>query len=357
MTILLRSLEGERRPSVPAPGTRLYRVEAMGEDRAGIVAGLCRVLADRGVNIAELATRSRPGPGGSPHYELTILVEVAESIDARELRDALEAEADRLVIDVSLMPETPRLTALAPLFTTSSGLPMTLEEDLQEAVRESPHHVPLGLSDPDPRVPAPIQLVLRVVHVALRVEQRGYRKPERLPHLVDRDELGRIGEVIDEGGDHELRHARRAVAVQIVEAPEPFCRRRGPGQPPPGSRARRPGADPDRPARRALPERPCVRPGVAPLLRSLDEQHLRLFAPATQDHGHGRLSLLRCGDRTRLVRGEGSANLVERRHRGNDTVSPMQNPLALRSDARRILAGEARRLIGLLARQDKKAAS
>ena len=92
--------------NMPAPGTRLYRVEAMGEDRAGIVAGLCRVLADRGVNIAELATRSRPGPGGSPHYELTILVEVAESTDARELRDALEAEADRLVIDVALMPAT-----------------------------------------------------------------------------------------------------------------------------------------------------------------------------------------------------------------------------------------------------------
>jgi len=107
MTILLRSLEGEQRPSVPAPGTRLYRVEAMGEDRAGIVAGLCRVLADRGVNIAELATRSRPGPGGSPHYELTILVEVAENSDSRELRAALEAEGDRLVIDVALMPATP----------------------------------------------------------------------------------------------------------------------------------------------------------------------------------------------------------------------------------------------------------
>jgi glycine cleavage system regulatory protein len=106
MTILLRSLEAKQRPSVPAPGTRLYRVEAMGEDRAGIVASLCRVLADRGVNIAELATRSRPGPGGSPHYELKILVEVAESIDASELHDALEAEGDRLVIDVVLMPAT-----------------------------------------------------------------------------------------------------------------------------------------------------------------------------------------------------------------------------------------------------------
>jgi glycine cleavage system transcriptional repressor len=103
LTILLRSLDGERRPSVPAPGTKLYRLEAVGEDRAGIVAGLCRVLADCGVNIAELSTRSRPGPGGSPHYELAIVAEVPESADVRALREALEAVADRLVIDVALL--------------------------------------------------------------------------------------------------------------------------------------------------------------------------------------------------------------------------------------------------------------
>jgi glycine cleavage system transcriptional repressor len=104
LTILLRTLEGERRPPVPAPGTRLYHVAAAGEDRAGIVAELCRVLADRGVNIAELESHSRPGPGGSPHYEMSLRVEVPDTVDVRELRAALEREADRLVIDVSLMP-------------------------------------------------------------------------------------------------------------------------------------------------------------------------------------------------------------------------------------------------------------
>ena len=103
-----RSLDGERRPQVPAPGTRLYRVEAVGEDRAGIVAGLCRVLADRGVNIAEMATKSLPGPGGSPHYELDITAEVPDGQDVKELRDALESEADRLVIDVALLPAAAR---------------------------------------------------------------------------------------------------------------------------------------------------------------------------------------------------------------------------------------------------------
>jgi glycine cleavage system transcriptional repressor len=104
LTILLRRLEGEPRPAVPAPGTRLFKVSAVGEDRAGIVASLCRVLAERSINIAELGSKSRPGPGGSPHYELTMSLEVPESLDTRELRAALENEADRLVIDVALLP-------------------------------------------------------------------------------------------------------------------------------------------------------------------------------------------------------------------------------------------------------------
>ena len=97
LTILLRHLEEDARPAVPAPGHRLYRVEAAGEDRAGIVAAFAGVLAERGCNIIELTSRSRPGPGGSPHYELTLRIEVPESADPRALREALEAEADRLV--------------------------------------------------------------------------------------------------------------------------------------------------------------------------------------------------------------------------------------------------------------------
>jgi glycine cleavage system transcriptional repressor len=104
LTILLRHLEGGPRPAVPAPGMRLWRLQAAGEDRAGIVAGLCRVLAESGVNIAELSSRSRPGPGGSPHYELEMALELPESADAKALRTRLEEVADRLVIDVLLAP-------------------------------------------------------------------------------------------------------------------------------------------------------------------------------------------------------------------------------------------------------------
>lgn len=105
MTILLRHLDEGPRPAIPAPGMRLYRVEAAGEDRAGIVAAICGTLAEHSVNIVELHTESRPGPGGSPHYGMRIDVEVPESADVRALRTALDDAADRLVIDVGLMPQ------------------------------------------------------------------------------------------------------------------------------------------------------------------------------------------------------------------------------------------------------------
>jgi glycine cleavage system transcriptional repressor len=104
LTILLRALEGEPRSPVPAPGHVAMRVSASGQDRAGIVAGICRLLAEHQINIAELVTRSRPGWGGQPHYEMTMTVEVPERLDVDSLRAALEREAERLLIDVEVEP-------------------------------------------------------------------------------------------------------------------------------------------------------------------------------------------------------------------------------------------------------------
>ena len=57
-----------------------------------------------GVNIVDLESKSQPGPGGSPHYHMTIRAEVHEAVEPRTLRDALDREAERLVLDVALMP-------------------------------------------------------------------------------------------------------------------------------------------------------------------------------------------------------------------------------------------------------------
>jgi glycine cleavage system transcriptional repressor len=100
LTIIVRSVADGRRPAVPSPGTEALRVSAAGEDKAGIVMGVCRTLAELGINICELTTSSHPGPGGSPHYQLDILGEVPDAIDRNQLQVALDAEADRLVIDI-----------------------------------------------------------------------------------------------------------------------------------------------------------------------------------------------------------------------------------------------------------------
>ncbi len=102
LTILLRELAEGPRPAVPAPGSVLHRLTVAGEDRAGIVASVCRALAEHGINIADLTTRSLPGPGGSPHYQMTMAIEVPERLAIATLRRALDDVADRLVIDVSL---------------------------------------------------------------------------------------------------------------------------------------------------------------------------------------------------------------------------------------------------------------
>ena len=102
LTILFRPIQEGPRPAHPPVGFSLYRVDAAGADKAGIVASLCRLLAERGINIADLTSRSRPGPGGSPHYELSITAEVPNNLDTSELERRLESEANRLVIDIGL---------------------------------------------------------------------------------------------------------------------------------------------------------------------------------------------------------------------------------------------------------------
>ena len=102
LMMLVRNLQDEPRSAIPAPGYKLYRLRAAGEDKAGIVAGMSAQLAQMGVNIADLASTSQPGPGGSPYYELCMDIEVPDSLPHDELQDSLQSEADRLVIDLKL---------------------------------------------------------------------------------------------------------------------------------------------------------------------------------------------------------------------------------------------------------------
>lgn len=104
LTVFIRPLEGQPRPPVPAPGTRLFKIETQGMDRAGIVAGICRALADHRVNIADLHSRSQPSPSGAALYAMTVLAEVPDSLDPRLLAKALEERGAELGLEVSLAP-------------------------------------------------------------------------------------------------------------------------------------------------------------------------------------------------------------------------------------------------------------
>lgn len=104
LTILLRPLEGEPRPPVPAPGYRLFEIHARGEDRAGIVARICRTLADLKVNIADLRSTSLPSPSGASLYGMTVAAEVPETLDVSHLQKTLDEVAMELGLEVSVKP-------------------------------------------------------------------------------------------------------------------------------------------------------------------------------------------------------------------------------------------------------------
>ncbi len=104
LTVFLRPLEGEPRPAVPAPGTKLFRVYAEGVDRAGIVARVCRALADLKVNITELTSDAVPSPSGAALYRMTIEAEVPDPVSPEELARSLDEVGQAIDVDVRVEP-------------------------------------------------------------------------------------------------------------------------------------------------------------------------------------------------------------------------------------------------------------
>jgi glycine cleavage system regulatory protein/folate-dependent phosphoribosylglycinamide formyltransferase PurN len=87
--------------AAPAAGGRGFDVELVGDDRAGIVADLARVLADRGVSIDRMDTQVVHA-GTTPRFKVHAHLRVPPSVDAEAVRAELAALAQSLMMDLAL---------------------------------------------------------------------------------------------------------------------------------------------------------------------------------------------------------------------------------------------------------------
>jgi glycine cleavage system transcriptional repressor len=80
-----------------------FKITTSGIDQAGIVFRVCRLLADRRVNIIDMEThRVLSAESGTPMFEMDIDVEVPRSVSEEGLRKDLHRLADELMIDLVL---------------------------------------------------------------------------------------------------------------------------------------------------------------------------------------------------------------------------------------------------------------
>ncbi|TFH29470.1 MAG: hypothetical protein E4H00_06920 [Myxococcales bacterium] len=107
LTIFFRPLETAPLPSIP-PDAVAHRLTVQGVDKAGIVARISRCLANRGIHITDLRSRTTPAPGmGTPVYTLDIRMSLPAGLAAetasfeQEIRDI----AADLNVEVEVAPE------------------------------------------------------------------------------------------------------------------------------------------------------------------------------------------------------------------------------------------------------------
>ncbi len=87
--------------------TDRFKITTSGVDHAGIVFKVCRLLADRKVNIIDMEThRVLSAESGTPLFEMDMEVEVPRSISEQGLREDLHRLANELMIDLVFKKET-----------------------------------------------------------------------------------------------------------------------------------------------------------------------------------------------------------------------------------------------------------
>jgi glycine cleavage system transcriptional repressor len=80
-----------------------FKITTSGVDHAGIVYRVCRLLADRGINIVDMKTQRILSPeSGTPLFEMDIDIDIPKPVSEEDLREDLHRLANELVIDLVL---------------------------------------------------------------------------------------------------------------------------------------------------------------------------------------------------------------------------------------------------------------
>ncbi len=89
--------------AAPPPEGPLYNLDLVGPDQPGILHDITHCLAERGVSVEDMETDIREAPmSGGLMFYAQAKVRVPADLSGNELRDALEALAGALMVDVTL---------------------------------------------------------------------------------------------------------------------------------------------------------------------------------------------------------------------------------------------------------------
>lgn len=84
----------------------LYKIDLVGNDRPGVIRDVSSQLAERGINVEELATECVSAPmAGGLLLKVSAQVRAIAAIDADELRRMLETRAPDFLVDVARLGE------------------------------------------------------------------------------------------------------------------------------------------------------------------------------------------------------------------------------------------------------------
>ncbi len=103
LTVFFRPLDEDPTTASHSAANRIFRLQATGADKAGIVARVSRCLANEGISIRQMDTQSRPEPeSGTPIYTMKIEMVVPETVAEDSLREQLDTIGSELYVDLSL---------------------------------------------------------------------------------------------------------------------------------------------------------------------------------------------------------------------------------------------------------------